>query len=103
MTIHNTSGASRGSRPAPDHHAGMPKWLHRVTAAIGALAIGLLSAFVIVVGGSHPTEASPGMAEAPPLPSGDLARCGEHSDKAERHWCLARWTAGARAAVPAAL
>lgn len=103
MTIH-TAGASRGSRPASDRQAGMPAWLHRVTAAIGALAIGLLSAFLIVVGGSRPTEASPGMKkEAAPMPRSELARCGEHSDKAERHWCLARWTASAPAALPAGL
>lgn len=98
-----TSAASRASHSAPDRHAGMPAWLHRVTAAIGALAIGLLSAFVIVVGGSRPTEASPGMTEATPLPSRELARCGEHSDKAERHWCMARWTASAPGALPTGL
>ncbi|WP_353091596.1 hypothetical protein [Methylibium sp.] len=98
-----TSGVSRGSRPAPDRRGGMPAWLHRVTAAIGALSIGLLSAFVIAVGGSRPTEASPGIKDGTPTPSGELARCGEHSDKAERHWCLARWTASAPAALSTGL
>ena len=69
----------------------MPAWLHRLTAAAGALAIGLLSAFVIGVGGASPTAAPPALR----APDDELTRCGQHSDKAERHWCLARSTAEA--------
>lgn len=85
MNTH-TTGSSRRS-------AGMPPWLHRLTATVGALAIGLLTAFVIVVGSSRPTEAIPTVPETTGMPSGDFTRCGQHSDKAERHWCLALWTA----------
>lgn len=98
-----TPSASRGGSLVPGSHAGMPAWLHRLTAAVGALTIGLLSAFVIVVGGSRPTEASPVAQEPATVPSGDLARCGQHSDKAERHWCLARWTASAPETLRAGL
>ncbi|EWS53943.1 MULTISPECIES: hypothetical protein [unclassified Methylibium] len=73
----------------------MPAWLHRLTAAASALAIGLLSAFVIGVGGASPTEASTAAPPALRAPDDELKRCGQHSDKAERHWCLARSTAEA--------
>lgn len=73
----------------------MPAWLHRLTATAGALAIGLLSAFVIGVGGASPTEASATASPALRAPDDELKRCGQHSDKAERHWCLVRSTAEA--------
>lgn len=98
-----TIGSSRNRHNGPGRPAGMPAWLHRITATVGALAIGLLSASVIVVGGTRPTEAFPPVQEPTSVPSGELARCGEHSDKAERHWCLARWTASAPAATRAGL
>ncbi|WP_148210976.1 hypothetical protein [Methylibium petroleiphilum] len=90
-----TNGSSRDRSAASNRPSGMPAWLHRLTAAGGALAIGLLSAFVIGVGGASPTEASTAAPPALRAPDDRLKRCGQHSDKAERHWCLARSTAEA--------
>lgn len=109
MNIRPSAPSRRPAAPlAPPQ--GMPSWLHRLTATLGALAIGLLAAFVVAVGGARPTEAA-----APPAvdlaprdtvpPAAATALCRWQTGKADQWWCVARVAAQgapAMAGAPAA-